>query len=104
MKTCEQAFYNMGFTGVENSSSVVVFQAWRFRFLEGWLAAVNAIDLPKSSMFRDLDQIPLPNDPPVQALTQEQPNKEERKSGKGVGKHEGVKNKIEREGIGIREK
>ena len=29
--------------------------------------------------------------------------KEEKKSGKGVGKHEGVKNNSEREGIGIGE-
>nr|POE73632.1 hypothetical protein CFP56_26991 [Quercus suber] len=55
MKTCEQVFYNMGFTGTENSFGAVIFQARRFRFLEGWLATVNAIGLPKSSTFRDLD-------------------------------------------------
>jgi len=62
---CEQVFYNMGFIDAENSSSVVVFQARRFRFLEGWLVVVNAIDLPESSTFRDLNQIPLPNNSPV---------------------------------------
>ena len=69
MKMCEQVFYNMGFIDAENSSSAVVFQAWRLGFSEGWMAAVNAIGLPESSAFRDPDQIPLSNDSPVQAST-----------------------------------
>lgn len=53
MKTCKQVFYNMGFKDAENLVGVVVFQAQRFRFLEGWLAAVNAIGLLESSAFKD---------------------------------------------------
>lgn len=67
MKTCEQVFYNMGFKDVKNSMSAVVFQARRFEFSEGWMTYVNAIDLPKSSMFRDTNQITLLDDPPVKA-------------------------------------
>lgn len=44
-KRCKQAFYNMGFTGVENSYSKVVFKGRRLVFPEGWIAAVNAINL-----------------------------------------------------------
>ena len=69
MKGCEQAFYNMGFTDAKNLVSAVVFQARRLGFLKSWMATVNAIGLPKFSTFRDPDQIPLPNDLPVQAPT-----------------------------------
>jgi len=55
MKTCKQVFYNMGFKDAENLVGAVVFQAQRFRFLEGWLAAVNAIGLPESSTFKDVN-------------------------------------------------
>lgn len=48
------------------------------------MAAMNAIDLLESSAFRDPDQIPLPNDSPVQALTQEQFDKEDREEGKAL--------------------
>lgn len=55
MKTCKQVFYNMGFKDAKNLVGAVVFQAQRFRFLEGWLAVVNAIGLPKSSTFKDVN-------------------------------------------------
>ena len=78
---CKQVFYNMGFNDTENSTSVVVFQAQRLEFLEGWMAAVNAIGLLESSVFKDPNQIPLPNDPLIQALTQEQSDEEGDKKG-----------------------
>ena len=53
MKMCEQVFYNMGFNDAKNSASVVIFQAQRLGFSEGWMAAVNAIGLLESSAFRD---------------------------------------------------
>ena len=71
MKRCEQMFYNMGFTDVVNSCNTVIFEALRHRFFEGWIVAVNALNLPKSSPFKDPTQIPLPNDLLVQAPTNE---------------------------------
>ena len=60
MKRCEKAFYNMGFTDAKNPCGVVVFKAWQLRFSKGLMAAVNALNLPKSSSFKDPTQIPLP--------------------------------------------
>lgn len=55
-KTCEQVFYNMGFQGAQNSAGTIILQAWKFRFVEGWMAAVNVIGLPNTSPFRNADQ------------------------------------------------
>jgi len=41
--------------------------------VEGWLIAVNVIGLLDTSPFRDANQIPLPEDPPVEVRDQEQP-------------------------------
>lgn len=81
MKGCEQVFYNMTFTNIENLVSAVVFQARRLDFSQGWTTVMNAIGLPKYSAFRDLKQIPLTNDPLVQAPTQEQLDKEDDEEG-----------------------
>lgn len=57
-------FYNMGFTDVENSSELVMFQSRRF-------AAVSAMGLLEDSLFRNAEKIPYlgPPFPPVQNLT-----------------------------------
>ena len=60
MKRSEKAFYNMGFIDAKNPCGAVIFEAWQLRFSEGWMAAVNALNLLKSSSFRDPAQIPLP--------------------------------------------
>lgn len=73
MKTCEQVFYNMGFKDIENLVGAVVFQVRRFGFSKGWMAAMNAIGLPKSFALRDASQIPLPNNSPMDIPTQKQP-------------------------------
>lgn len=39
--------------------------------MEGWMAAVNAIGLPKDSSFRNTDRVPLPEDPAVEAQAEE---------------------------------
>jgi len=48
--------YNRGFRDAENSASPMIFQAQKFGFMEGWMAAVNAIGLPEE---------PSPNNPPA---------------------------------------
>lgn len=40
--------------------------------MEGWMAAVNAIGLPKDSSFRNTDRVPLPEDPAIEAQAEEQ--------------------------------
>lgn len=40
--------------------------------MEGWMVAVNAISLPDTSLFRNFNQIPLPNDPPVDTQEDDQ--------------------------------
>lgn len=72
MKNCEQVFYNMGFKDAENSVGPVIFQARKFVFVEGWMAAMNGIGLPDSSPFRDAIQIPLPNDHPIEVQANDQ--------------------------------
>lgn len=59
----------MGFKDADNLVGAIIFQARRFEFSEGWVVAVNAIDDPESSMFRNPNQIPLPNDPLIEAPT-----------------------------------
>lgn len=81
MKRYKQAFYNMGFTNVKNLCKKFVFKARRLKFFEGWMAAMNTINLPKSSLFKDPAQIPLPNNPLVQALSEEQPKEIDDKEG-----------------------
>ena len=72
MKTRNQTYYNKGFRDVENSAGLVVFQARKFSFMEGWMVAMNTIGLPDTSSFRSANQIPLSEDPEVEAQAQEQ--------------------------------
>lgn len=65
MKQSEEIFYNMGFIDAENSLGLVVFEAWRLGSNQGWMAAVDALNLPTTSPFKDPTQITLPNDLPV---------------------------------------
>ena len=51
-KARKQNYYNKGFKHAEDSAGPVIFQARKFGFQEGWMAAVNAIGLPKESLFR----------------------------------------------------
>ncbi|KAK9991595.1 hypothetical protein SO802_026580 [Lithocarpus litseifolius] len=44
----------------------VIKEARLARYLEGWVAALDAINLPLTSSFRDLSQVPLPKDLPVE--------------------------------------
>ena len=69
----EDKFYDMGFANVKNSNEPIMLESRRYRFEEGWTAAVNALGLPKDSPFKDPKQIPYPEPPPpplVQDLAQ----------------------------------
>lgn len=57
----------MGIKDAESSTGAIVFQAQKFGFTEGWMAIVSAVGAPRGSAFKDASQIPLPNDPLVEA-------------------------------------
>ena len=57
----------MGIKDAESSTGAIVFQAQKFGFTEGWMAIVSAVGAPGGSAFKDASQIPLPNDPLVEA-------------------------------------
>ena len=68
LKACETKWYNEGFTDAENSVKPVVHQARVQGFEEGWLAAFQALGVPKDSPLRNLEQIPRPTlAPPFQS-------------------------------------
>ena len=56
----EDKFYNMGFANAENSKEPIMVESQRYRFRDGWMAAVNAMGLLEDYAFRDLEQIPYP--------------------------------------------
>lgn len=60
MKMWEQVFYNIGFNDTKNSASVLIFQAQRLGFSEGWMAPMNAIGLPEYSALGTLIRYPCP--------------------------------------------
>ena len=69
----EDKFYNMGFANAENSKEPIMVESQRYRFRDGWMAAVNAMGLLEDYAFRDLEQIPYLKGlicPPVQTINQ----------------------------------
>ena len=45
--------YNEGFADAENLVELIVNEAWRLGFEDGWLAALQALGVPEDSPFRD---------------------------------------------------
>lgn len=60
----EDKFYNMGFADAENSSDPIMLESRLYGFGEGWMATMNALGLPKDSLFKDPDKIPYLEPPP----------------------------------------
>lgn len=79
LEQAKQKYY-VSFDDTECSNRVVIFEAWWKGFLYGWMAAVDAINLPSSSPFRDLNQVPLPEIPPMKVHVAEHPAVEEEDS------------------------
>ena len=50
----------------------MIFQARKFGFMEGWMASVNTVDLPKDSPFKSDDQVLLPENPTVETQVERQ--------------------------------
>lgn len=71
-KARKQTYYNRGFKDAENSTGPVIFQAWKFRFMEGWMTVVNTISLLEDSPFRNSEQVLLPEDATSEVQAEEQ--------------------------------
>ena len=57
--------YNEGFADAENSVELIVNEAWRLGFEDGWLDALQALGVPEDSPFRDPSQIPFLSSTPA---------------------------------------
>ena len=57
LEACKNKWYNEGFADVENSVELVIKEAQKLAFVEGWLAALQAFGVPKDSSLRDPSQI-----------------------------------------------
>lgn len=53
LEACEDKWYNAGFVEVENSVEPIVYQARRHGFEEGWMAALQAMEVPDDSLLRN---------------------------------------------------
>ena len=53
LEACENKWYNEGFTDAKKSTELVVHQARKLEFEEGWLAALQAIEVPEDSSLRN---------------------------------------------------
>ena len=61
LEACENKWYNEGFADAENSTEPVINEARKLAFEEGWLAALQALGVPKDSPLRNPNQIPFPS-------------------------------------------
>lgn len=66
LKACEDKWYNASFMDTKNSVELIIYQARRHGFEEGWMAALQAMGMPNDSPLRNPEQIPfLEPSPPV---------------------------------------
>lgn len=63
----------MGFKDIENSSGPIIFEARWMGFMQGRMAAVEAMNLPNTSPFKAPTQVLLCDDPPIQAQIRGRP-------------------------------
>ena len=66
LEQLKQDNYDLGFDDAERSIAKVIKEVRRVGYLEGRVAALDAVHLPLTSLFRDLLKVPLLEDPPVQ--------------------------------------
>ena len=66
LEQLKQDNYDLGFDDVERSIAKVIKEVRLVGYLEGWVAALDAVHLPLTSLFRDLLKVPLLEDLPVE--------------------------------------
>ena len=64
LEACKNKWYNEGFADAENSVKLVICEAQKPKFKEGWLATLQALRLPEDSPLRNPNQIPFLNPTP----------------------------------------
>ena len=69
LEGCESKWYDEGFPDAKNSVEPVINKARKLAFKKGWLAALQAVGVPKDSLLRDPNKIPLPSLPTVAQKT-----------------------------------
>ena len=55
LEACKNKWYNEGFANAKNSAKLVVHQAQKLEFKEGWLAALQAMGVSEDSPLRNLN-------------------------------------------------
>ena len=63
LEACENKWYDEGFNDVENSVESIINEARKLAFEESWMAALQALGVPKDSPLRNPNQIPFPGPP-----------------------------------------
>ena len=53
LEACKNKWYNKGFADAENSVELVIEEARKLAFKEGWLASLQALGVPEESPLRD---------------------------------------------------
>ena len=65
LEACENKLYTESFADTENSVEPIIHQGRFHGFGEGWLAALQALGMPKDSLLRNPEQIPCLTPPPL---------------------------------------
>ena len=76
LEACESKWYDEGFVDAEKGVEPVVMQARQLSFQEGWIAALQALEVPKDSPLKDPGRIPF-LDPTLATQNLAGPNDEE---------------------------
>ena len=58
LEACENKWYNEGFADAKNSIKLIIQEARKLTFEEGWLAALQALGVPEDFPLRNPNQIP----------------------------------------------
>lgn len=61
VRESEEKFYNMVFANSENSNEPIMLESRHYRFREGWMVAVNALDTLKTLFLGTLIRFPTPS-------------------------------------------
>ena len=61
LEGCKSKWYNEGFADAENLMELVINEARKLAFKEGWFVALQAVGVPKDSPLKDPDHIPFPS-------------------------------------------
>ena len=77
LEGCESKWYNEGFADAENSVELVINEARKLAFKEGWFVALQALGVLEDSPLKDPDHIPFSSLPIAAQKTPVVANEEE---------------------------